>query len=279
MTRLVSTDIKDIPVEIENYDLELKRKTGFSLQDIAIIASGLDELNVEPAGYRVAVIPVTVGLGPISGFSEAVSAIAGHLGFFAYVTSLPDVGGLDEAFRKETEIVMLADDYIFAAFNLQSRKVINNDEATARGYVTALNCMAGGLLGNRTVLLTGAGRLGTIAADLLAGLKTDLIIYDLDRNREKQLAERITDKYGVKAFSGLELQEALDKCDAIFDASPGDEFIKGRHIKSGTLVAAPGMPFGLDAEAYAKVAEQTIHDPLQIGVAAMLYCSLANSRF
>lgn len=277
MTRLVSTDIKNIPAEIEKYDLELKRKTGSSLKDIAIIASGLDKLAIEPASSRVAVIPVTVGLGPISGFSDAVCAIADHLGFSAFVTSLPDVGGLDEAFKKEAEIVMLADDYLFAAFNLQNRKVINNDEATARGYVAALNCMAGSL-DNKAVLLAGAGRLGSIAADLLAQLQVDLILFDPDRNREKQLAERISDKYGVEALFSLELQEALDKCDAVFDASPGDAFIKGRNIKGGTLVAAPGMPFGLDPEAYDKVAEQTIHDPLQIGVAAMLYCSLAESR-
>lgn len=277
MTRLVSTDIKNIPAEIEKYDLELKRKTGSSLKEIAIIASGLDNLAIEPASYRVAVIPVTVGLGPISGFSDAVFAIASHLGFSAFVTSLPDVGGLDEAFKKEADIVMLADDYIFAAFNLQSRKVINNDEATARGYVAALNCMAGSL-DNMTVLLTGAGRLGTIAAELLAEQQANLIICDPDRNREKQLAERIIDKYGVEALFSLELQDALEKCSAVFDASPGDEFIKGKHIKSGTLVAAPGMPFGLDPGAYTKVAGQTIHDPLQIGVATMLYCSLVNSR-
>ncbi len=277
MTRLLPTDINDIPTGIEKYDLELKRKTGSSLKDIAIIASGLEKANLEEAVLRVAVIPVSVGLGPISGFSAAVNAIASHIGFDSYVTGLPDVGGLDEAFRNEADIVMMADDYLFAAFNLQDRQVVSNDEATARGYVTALSCMAGSLC-KKFVLLTGAGRLGILAADLLADRQTKLIIYDPDRSREKELAEKIIEKYGATVFTGMELPEALNRCEAVFDASPGCAFIKGDYIKSGTLVAAPGMPLGLDAEAYAKVAERIIHDPLQIGVATMLYCSLAVHR-
>lgn len=40
-------------------------------------------------------------------------------------------------------------------------------------------------------------------------------------------------------------------------------------------MAAPGMPLGLTAAAHSAMPEQVIHDPLQIGVAAMLALALS----
>ena len=55
-----------------------------------------------------------------------------------------------------------------------------------------------------------------------------------------------------------------------FDASNGRNIIRVAHVREETLVAAPGMPCGVTAGAICKLGLRLLHDPLQIGVAAML---------
>ncbi len=277
MTRLLADDIKAIPASIETYDRELLEKTGCSLQQIASAATAAGTVNIRPAEYRVAVIPITSGLGAIAGFSEAVCSVACHLGFQSYVTASADVSGLAEAYRGCADLAMLADDQIFVAINLKTGSVVDNAEATALGYAAALKLMAGPLK-NRDVLLLGAGQVGSRAAEVLAEMGARLVIFDIYKEAETSLVKRIREKPGIDVCGNISLNDALKKCMVIFDASPGERIITGEQVNERTIVAAPGVPLGLSFEAEQVVKGKLIHDSLQIGVATMLYMALRAAK-
>ncbi len=273
MTRLSVNDIKLVSSRIKNYDKMLFDITGASLKQIAAEAAGSGAELVCPEQYSVAVIPVTSGLGKIEGFSEAVQAVGNHLGFRTIVTSIPDVRGIAEAYHSGADIIMLADDHVFIAINVRSKRIVDNTEATAKGYVTALKFLVDGLA-DKEVLLIGAGRLGRKAAECLVDLGAKVAIYDVKKHLESSIAKDLSNKYNSKVLSGFTLDEALSKNNIIFDASSGGGFITGDQIAGQTYMAAPGVPLGLDRNALCKLTGRVIHDPLQIGVATMLYMSL-----
>lgn len=274
MTRLIAEQISAIPGAIKEYDAELLSKTGCTLKELAVEAAGAGAAKVNPLVVKVAVVPITAGLGTIEGFTEAIKAIAAHLGFEAFITEQSDVGGLVEAYGHDADIVIMADDNCYVAINLKTRSIAGNDEATALGYTTALVKITGGLQ-HKEVLLIGAGPIGINAAEALAEAGARLVICDIDREKEKSLADRISIKYGVPVASGLELEQALAGKPVIFDASPAENIIKADLVDDETLVAAPGLPLGLEPEAHQKVINRLIHDPLQIGTAVMLFKAMA----
>jgi 3-methylornithyl-N6-L-lysine dehydrogenase len=269
LTRLIAEQVLGIPGNLKEFDQELIKKTGSSLKELALAAAG-DDLSVDPSNHRVAVIPITTGEGTIKGFSEAVCAIAGHLGFPAAITTATDLSGLAEAYQGGASIAIMADDHCYAAFNLLTRRVAGNDEATAKGYTAALQKMAGGLAGKK-VLLIGAGPLGAAAAKALLKEGANLIIHDLAREKEAALTENFDLETRKQITTGLTLEQALSHTNLIFDASPGDAFIPAALLKPDACIAAPGLPLGLDSAAACLHADRLIHDPLQIGTAVMLF--------
>ncbi|MGB6338241.1 MAG: hypothetical protein WBF32_00560, partial [Candidatus Aminicenantaceae bacterium] len=72
------------------------------------------------------------------------------------------------------------------------------------------------------------------------------------------------------------LSESLDLYTIIFDASPAPDIIRREHIKPETIIAACGIPIGLSDEARSLVEERLIHDPLQLGTAAMLAMAVSH---
>ncbi|MDW7739315.1 MAG: 3-methylornithyl-N6-L-lysine dehydrogenase PylD [Bacillota bacterium] len=270
MTRLISEQVVNIPHTLNEYDEDLKRKTSYSLKEIAVLAVGTGAAIINPEDYKVAVIPVASGQGIISGFSEAVRAIAVYLGFNSYITEAADLGGLIEAYQGNTDAIILADDFNYAAINLNNRKVADNTGATAKGYVTALSKMAGGIK-DKEVLLIGAGPVGMRAAENLCEAGAIPVIYDRDKRKEQVLAEGLKKKFHMGIKFGLSLGEILDRVTLIFDASPGRNLIKADQLSEKTMVAAPGLPLGFDQEALKIIEPRLIHDPLQLGTAVMLF--------
>jgi pyrrolysine biosynthesis protein PylD len=61
-----------------------------------------------------------------------------------------------------------------------------------------------------------------------------------------------------------------EKYQCIIDATPAVDLIDASLITPGTYVAVPGVPCGLSSDARKKLANRYLHDPLQIGVAAMV---------
>jgi len=265
MTRLTSESLIHMAEELDEHNIELLRKTGYTLREIACQAADVPEADVRAASIStpVAVIPITSGEGVIGYFAQAVQSIVNYIGFTSFVTHEHDVAGLAEGIERGAKIIFLADDDCFVAINLPRGLVADNAEATARGYVTALKCLAGELR-NRKVLVIGAGLVGSKAVRSLKKLGAKVAVFDIDQAKTEVLVR----EYGVIREENL--AEALQRHIILLDASPAAEIIQAWHIKSDTVVAACGIPLGLSSEAYSLVKDRLVHDPLQIGVATML---------
>jgi 3-methylornithyl-N6-L-lysine dehydrogenase len=265
--RLTQEEVREVMRKLPEYDAELVRKTGWSLRQIAERAGKAGEPISSGAtgSRRAAVVRITSGQGVIEGFAEAVQAILVHVGAEAFITRATDVAGLAEAVERKAHIVFLADDDRFIALNLALRRIADNAEATARGYVSALETMAGGLAGRQVLVIGGAGRVGWNAVLALKEKQAAVAVFDPDKDRLQWLAGR--QEIAVKE----DLEQALGESDLLFDASPATGIIQGRHIKPGMRIAAPGIPLGLTEEACSAAGDHLIHDALEIGVATMLF--------
>ena len=263
--RLSSELLIDIDKGLDNYNRELLGKTGCTLRGIASHAAGTTEREVLEASNStpVAVVPITAGKGIIECFAQAVQSIVSYIGFTSFVTLDCDVAGLAEGIQKGAKIIFLADDNCFIAINISRGLVVDNAEATGRGYVAALECLVGELRARR-VLVIGAGRVGRSAVCALKRLGAEVAVFDIDQTK----AEILVREY--ETVKEENLAEALSQYTILLDASPAAEIIQAEHIKPDTVIAACGIPLGLSNEAYSMVRERLVHDPLQIGVATML---------
>ena len=271
MTRLTHPDISSVASELESYDRALTARTGHDLLSLACLACEVspDHISTVAHSCSVAVVPLTYGLGEITGFAQTVKAIVSHLGFAAFVSKAKDLAGLAESYASQAHIVMLADDERFLAIELAGRRIIDNARSTGRAYAAVLSQMAGGLDG-REVLVIGCGRVGEAAAGALLDYEAKVSLYDLDHERAQRLADKISRAKGAGIAVMDELEAALASHEILFDASPAANVIQERHITPHTFVAAPGVPHGVKAEALPKLGERFVHDPLQLGVAAMV---------
>ncbi len=259
MTRLTADDMRGLIDGLEEFDADLRRVAGVGLGGLALHATGLrrDVLT----GRRVAAVPVSTGQGFIPRFSECTAAILSYLGCDAFVTTLPDVRGLQEAAHHGAEAVFAADDHRFVALSLRGRGCADDDPCTARGYAGALELAAGGLHG-RQVLLLGLGPVGRSAGTRLAELGARLLVADADAAR----AERYAAAIGAKVVG---LEEGLAATPLVCDATPAADIIDVRHVTPHTIVAAPGIPPACSAAAREALGDRHIHEPLAIGVAVM----------
>lgn len=274
MTRLKGEDIKNIGKQLKDYDISLVKKTGLPLREIARRAVGIsgEEMNRALARRRATVIPIAAGQGIIEGFGEAVREILHHMGANVFQSTATDVGGVAEAIERGADILFCADDERFIAVNLRLRKVVDNREATARGYVEVLEHAVGSLKDREVLVIGGAGRLGWNAVLFLEKKGAHVSIYDLDQGR---LVSLVRDR---KILVETDLEKALRRHHIFFDASPATDLIRVEHIKPETMIAAPGIPLGLSHEAYLMIQGRLIHDPLQIGVATMLAEAISDGQ-
>ncbi len=264
MIRLSHDLIRGISRGLGRYDNELQRKTGYSLKEIAYHGACFKkELCTSEYKLSAAIVPISSGEGIIEGFSEAVHSIIDYIGFPAFVTDKSDIAGIAQAIEKEADVLFLADDNCFIALNLKYRYVVYNSEATARGYVAALDYLAEGLE-KKEVLVIGAGNVGNAAAEALKSMGADIAIFDIDQSKTALIANKL----GARIENNLD--EALSHHTFILDASPADNIIRVEHIKPETRIAECGIPTGLMDEAFSLVEKHLVHDPLQIGVATMM---------
>jgi len=268
MTRLTDEMVRDIIGSLDGTNSILLAQTGMSTFEMACDAAGVAPDKLDITGIRVGVVPVTSGMGIIKKFSESVAEIVRKLGMDAFVTEAADVTGLSEALSAGAEMIFMADDVTFIAINTTNGKISNNSFSTAAGYVSALKGAAGGLAG-KEVLVLGAGRVGGIAAGLMAGMGAEVTVYDIDMKKAKKLSERT----GIKETD--DLKNALSRHSLVFNAAPAP--IDGRYVKDGTIFSSPGIPFPFD-ELGMKKAKMIIHDPLDIGVSVMAVQCASFSR-
>ena len=271
MTRLRCADIIHIAENLDNYDMELIARTGYSLSDIACRAAEIDEAQIRNllSEIRVGVIPISSGKGIISGFSDSVLNILLHMGANAFVTRTTDVAGIAESFQEKADIVMLADDERFVALHIRSRLIADNAVCTGKAFATGLRLMAGSLKG-REVLVIGCGPVGRSATEALIRMGSRVSVYDIHIEPLGEWIETLGQATDQKIQIVKALEPALQRHQLIVDASPAGNIIRGHHITPQTYVSAPGFPCGLDAEAQAKLSKRLLQDPLELGVATML---------
>ncbi len=260
MTRLTPDMISNVPRSLVKRDADLVSDLDMTLKDLAYRSVGIGPHDLVMEGFVAASVPVSSGKGITGGFSESVCSILEHLGMSAFTTRRPDVAGLSDAVAAKADIIFMADDEEFVALNRHAGKAVNNTRSTALGYVTALKKAVGGLNG-KDVLLIGAGRVGSCAAELLVRENARVTVFDIDRERAKAHQNKFD---GLRACS--DLREAMLGSMMIFNASPAT--IPGEWVREGAVISSPGMPFSFD-EAGIDKARTIIHDPLQLGVSVM----------
>jgi len=261
MTRLRKADIEDIGAGLFRHDDYLASVTGLPLAALARKAAGCD--MVDEPGTAFCVVPVSTGRGIIPRFTETVRDILVHIGFHALLSPEKDADGLLYARRSGAAVTLWADDRQFVA-ELANGERIDNTDATARGYVTGLDLMAGRVSG-RPVLLLGCGPLGQAAADLLLALGARLAVFDPVTERAETVARRVAGGCSPSLEGGLLGHEL------ILDATNAPGIIDERHLSSRTCVSAPGMPCGATPAARKRLADRLLHDPRQIGVATLAF--------
>ena len=271
MTRLTEDDLTGMVDGIEDYDRDLRERTGLTLLGLAARAVGLaeDKAARNISGKKVGVLSLSAGGGVIPGFAHSLAAIAAHLGFEIMAPLPPDALGLAELVAWRAELVLSADDHFFGAYNFINGRVIDNRAATGLGFAVALDAMSGGLAG-RDVLIMGCGPVGVSAARACRNMGASLFLYDIKRHKSKAAANLVdgTCLEDDPRRSGI-------RYDLIIDATPVAEVIDSNFITSETCIAAPGVPLGLTPEALTVLENRVVHDPLQIGTAVMLLMALA----
>ncbi|MBR4244501.1 MAG: 3-methylornithyl-N6-L-lysine dehydrogenase PylD [Candidatus Methanomethylophilaceae archaeon] len=258
MTRLTPDLIEGVPDDTLDLDSKLMKMCGKTVKQLALEGAGVDH-DVDFSGIRVAVIPITSGMGVIGGFSQSVNAIVKRLGMQSYVTEGTDVNGFDQAVRDHVDLIMMADDAKFVAYNVHTAGTTNNSWGTAMGYAVALKNAAGGVEG-KDVIVIGAGLVGTEAVQILKSWGANVSVTDIKFEKAQALEQR----FGIKAYEDVE--SALASHKYILNAAPA--IFPGRLIMEGAVVSTPGVPHYFDEEARSK-AKAIIHDPLEIGTAMM----------
>ena len=262
MTRLTETDVTALTRDLDAFEDRLRDVTGFGLRGIALRSATDEARCVLLHGARIAAVPMSSGQGFIPGFSECVVAILSHLGCDAWATTQPDVRGIQAGVAAGADVLFLADDHRFIALNVAGGCSVDDDPATADGYVTALQAAAGGLP-ERRVLLLGLGPVGRAAARRLVSRGATVLVVEPD---EERLAAAL--EVGLKV-EPVELATGLECCDLIFDASPAAGIIDAADIRPEAIAAVPGLPSAFTPAAQEALGVRHIHEPLAIGVAVM----------
>jgi 3-methylornithyl-N6-L-lysine dehydrogenase len=262
MTRLTEADVTTLTDELLAVEDRLREATGLGLRDLALRTVTDGDRCVQLHGARVAAVPISTGEGVIQGFTACVVATLQHLGCDAWMTTQPDVRGIQAAVAAGAQVVFLADDHRFIALNVLKGCSADDDPATADGYVTALEAAAGGLEG-REVLVLGLGPVGRAAVRRLEARGAVVWVAEPDE-------ERVEAAHAVGlTFSVVSLADGVTRCDLVFDASPAADVIGADQIRPGTLAAVPGMPSAFTEAAQELLGARHIHEPLAIGVAVM----------
>lgn len=279
MTRLRQADLSGITNSLDQYDRELIAKTGRNLQGIACSVAHIENDKIPGSlnSIIIGIIPFSCGEGIIDGFADTVVHIIKQIGFKGFVTVHTDVAGLAEAVDRGANIVLMADDTCFIAFNINKKCIVDNAQATGAAYAHGLSLMAGGLE-RKKVLLIGCGCVGRAAAFSLIRLGSKLSIFDAVESRSVKLSHELNQILNVDVSIEKNLQDALPRSTLIFEAAGMNHGIDADTLHADAFIAAPGLPIGLSQEAREKVGSRLLHDPLQIGVATMAMLALADAR-
>ncbi len=257
MTRLTPDLIEGVPDDTLDLDHRLINACGKTVKGIALEAAGLPD-DTDLSAFKAAAVPITSGMGIIGGFSESVNAIVKRLGMPCSVTPGTDVLGFSQAVDDGCDIIMMADDRKFVAYNTRERRSTDNSWGTAMGYSVCLKNAAGGLEG-KEVLVIGAGNVGTWAVKFLQEMGAEVSVTDIIREKAERLSS-------IGARPLTDIAKAISDHTLLLNAAPF--IIPGEIIAEGSIISSPGVPHYYDQLGRSR-AKAIIHDPLEIGAAVM----------
>lgn len=264
MTRLRTEWIEYMLDGMEEYNKQLKIKTGMDLADFIKDTFNMQEADFKKAKdtKRIAVVPITQGEGIISSFSESVAAIVKSIGFNALVTEHTDINGIYEGTQKGCDIFFFADDARYLALNIKSGNVCDNNYATALGFIKVLKALMdknGKNIREEKVLQLGYGIVGREAEKILLQDKINFDIFDKNFDVIKELPyEKLTEKDQIRNYN------------YIVDFTNEGGWLKKECLSPDLLYVSPGVPYSMDSEAEAYFENRAVHDNLEIGTAIML---------
>ncbi|RJX24214.1 MAG: 3-methylornithyl-N6-L-lysine dehydrogenase PylD [Dethiobacter sp.] len=263
MTRLKQENL--LSLDLRKYDCELEEKAGKTLAQLVQEGAGLTQPLEMFTKEKAAVIPITAGLGIITGFTAAVESILKHVGLNVKLTENTDMAGISEALDWGANLLFCADDNIFFVLDMLSGSYVDNALATADMFMFAINKLADGLQGKST-LIVGLGKVGN--ACLLSALQKGAKVYVYDKLPEHCVTA--ARKYPGVSPVKESLMNACRKAQVIIDASPEGSFIRDEWLSDDVVIGAPGVPLGLEEKAYKRLFKRVIHDCLPLGVAGMV---------
>ena len=231
MTRLTEADVTTLTRDLEAFEARLLEATGLDLRGLALRTVTDGDRCVQLRGARIAAVPMSSGEGVIPGFSACVVATLLHLGCDAWMTTQPDVRGMQAAVAGGATVLFLADDHRFIALSLDKACSVDDDH----GDGGRLRDRAGGRR-RRPRRPRGAAarpRPGGPRRRAQTGGATAPSCWS--RSRTRSASPRPRDVGLV--FEVVDLAAGLGRCDLVFDASPGR-----RHHRRGRTCARRRSP-------------------------------------
>ena len=211
----------------------------------------------------IGIIPITSGKGKIDLFSESIHETLNLFNINSFITKNTDVSGYYEAIEKKADIILMADDNTYLAFNINKKKITNNNYATGKIYSNIL-IHSNTISCKKEVLVIGLGNVGIPAIINFLNNNYDVYIYDIN----SILIKKIIKKYPkLKEYSLL----SNKKFHKIFEATPSKNTIKESMITKNTIISTPGIPRAISEYLENKYNISLIMEPLGIGTIGMLY--------
>ena len=274
MTRLTSADLQNISPNWTQYERNLVQM--LKLNDLISLAAlavdrPAEEVRSALQGRRLAAVSISKGEGILSSFAQSVACIGSYLGMESKIMESPDDEGLSQAEGWGADIIIYADDDQYLARNVRDGQVADNNPATSRVYVAALERLSSSSLKGQEVLVLGLGIIGQGAAARLIELGASPLIYDPDPGKKQVALEVIAQGKGELIPDQIALAKATRRTNLIFDATPIYTALPPDIWPSSPVVAAPGVPLSWPLTwLQPGAAGRLWHDPLESGTAAML---------
>lgn len=160
-------------------------------------------------------------------------------------------------------MIFMADDDVCSSFSVGGNVYSDNGYATGIGFAAALEMTMRKRKEEKNVLVLGLGPVGRAAAEYLQNNGCKVWVYDTNPSAMEEFLishpemKQLEDNRNKKEFT------------YIYDATPVAHVIGKEDVTKNTVIAAPGMPLGVDEDAR-KIAT-VIHNPLELGILTM-YC-------
>lgn len=264
MALLTKVDLEKIDKDLENNIKKIEELTKMN-----IISFFESIYNTKYKKEKIGIIPITSGNGIIDTFSESILYTLQIFNMDAFITNQTDVSGYYEAIKKNADIILMADDLTYLAFNLNNKKISHNQQATGRIYSEILihSKIKKDHENEKEVLIIGVGNVGKHAIQIF--LKNDYTIYIFDKN-ENEVKKIINQNIKIKKYNP-KLEKKFIK---IFEATPERDTIPEIALTSDTIVSTPGIPRAISKNLENKYNIKLIMEPLGLGTMSMIYSIL-----